>query len=98
MSQERYYKIVLSPFMSEKAVIATEKRREYAFKVAKDATKPEVKKAIEMLFNTKVDAVRIVNMRAKVKQFRGLQGKRKGWKKAYVTLAVDQKIDLGVMQ
>lgn len=94
INQERLLKVILSPHVSEKTSIAAEKNNEYAFQVSECATKPEVKDAIEMLFNTKVKAVRIVNVRAKTKLFRGLEGKRKGWKKAYVTLQADQKIDL----
>jgi len=94
MSQERLYKIILSTRVSEKATIAAEKRNEYVFKIAADATKPEVKDAIEFLFNTKVKAVRIVNVKPKKKLFRGFEGKRKGWKKAYITLQADQKLDI----
>lgn len=94
MNQERLYKIVLSSHVSEKATIASEKRNEYVFRVTEDATKPEVKDAIEFLFNAKVKAVRIVKVRAKQKMFRGAEGKRKKWKKAYITLQSDQKLDI----
>lgn len=93
MNQERLLQIVLSPHISEKATIAAEKNQ-YVFEVADFATKPEVKDAIEFLFNTKVKLVRIVNVRTKQKLFRGIEGKRKGWKKAYVTLQSDQKLDI----
>lgn len=93
MNQERLLQIVLSPHISEKATIAAEKNQ-YVFQVADFATKPEVKDAIEFLFNTKVKLVRIVNVRTKQKLFRGIEGKRKGWKKAYVTLQSDQKLDI----
>lgn len=98
MNQERFFQIIYTPYMSEKVAIATEMRRQYAFKVAPDATKPEIKEAIEFLFNTKVESVRVVTMKSKVKSFKGLEGRRKGWKKAYVTLYADQKLDLGVIQ
>ena len=94
ISQERLLRIVLSPHISEKATIGAEKNNEYVFQVIENATKPEVKDAIEFLFNTKVKAVRIVNVRSKKKLFRGIEGKRKGWKKAYVTLQSDQKLDV----
>lgn len=94
MNQERLLKVILSPHVSEKVAIATEKRNEYAFQVIEDATKSEIKDAVEFLFNTKVKAVRIVNVRPKKKLFRGVEGKRKGWKKAYVALYADQKIDM----
>ncbi len=94
MNQERLLKVILSPHISEKATIGAEKRNEYVFEVVDCATKPEVKDAIEHLFNTKVKTVRIVNVRPKKKLFRGFDGKRKGWKKAYVTLQADQKLDI----
>lgn len=92
MNEERLLKVILAPHISEKATIAMEKN-EYVFQVASDASKPEVKSAVEQLFSTKVTDVRIVNVRAKKKMFRGKEGKHNGWKKAYVTLAADQKID-----
>ena len=75
MNQERLLKIILSPHISEKSTIGTEKRNEYVFQVIENATKPEVKDAVEHLFNTKVKSVRIVNVKAKKKMFRGLEGK-----------------------
>lgn len=94
MNQERLLKIILSPHVSEKTSIAAEKRNVYVFEILESATKPEVKDAVEMLFNTKVKTVRIVNVIAKKKLFKGLEGARKGWKKAYVTLQADQKLDM----
>lgn len=94
MNQERMMKVILSPHVSEKATIAMEKRNEYVFQVIANATKPEVRDAIEFLFNTKVKTVRIVNVKPKSKLFRGLEGKRKAWKKAYVTLQADQKLEM----
>lgn len=93
MNQERLLNIVLSPHISEKSTIAAEKHNEYVFQVIENATKPEIKDAVEFLFNAKVKSVRIVNVRPKKKMFRGLEGKKKGWKKAYVTLLADQKLD-----
>ncbi|EKE22939.1 MAG: Ribosomal protein L23 [uncultured bacterium] len=98
MNQERLLKVILSPHISEKATIGTEKNNEYVFQVMKCATKPEVKDAIEFIFNTKVKCVRIVNVRPKAKTFRGIQGARKGWKKAYVTLQADQKLEVAGAQ
>lgn len=94
MNQERLLKVILFPRMSEKASIGMAKRNEYMFQVANDATKPEIKDAVEFIFNAKVKAVRIVNVKPKRKMFKGTEGKRKGWKKAYVTLKADQKIDV----
>lgn len=98
MNQERLLKVILSPHISEKATIGTETKNEYVFQVIKCATKPEVKDAVEFIFNTKVKSVRIVNVRPKVKMFRGRQGERKGWKKAYVTLNADQKLEVAGAQ
>jgi len=98
MNQERLLKVILSPHVSEKASHATEKNNEYVLEVAATATKPEIKDAVELLFNTKVKAVRVVNVRPKTKTFRGFEGKRKGWKKAYVTLQAGQKLEMVNMQ
>ena len=94
MNQERLLKIIIAPHVSEKATIFAEKSNRYAFEVVESATKPEIKDAIEFLFNAKVKSVRIVNVRPKKKLFRGLEGKKKGWKKAYVTLQANQKLDM----
>ena len=93
MKQERLLKVILSPHMSEKASLGAE-RNEYVFEIAQCATKPEVKEAIELLFKTKVKAVRIVNVKTKPKRFGNIQGRSKAFKKAYVTLGEGQQIDL----
>lgn len=97
MNEERILKIILSPHMSEKATIAKE-RNEYVFEVHNSATKPEVKQAVESLFNTKVELVRIVNVKTKPKRFGNIQGRSKAWKKAYITLQAGQQIELGGTQ
>jgi large subunit ribosomal protein L23 len=94
MNQERLLKIIMSPHISEKATVGLEKRNEYTFHVINDATKSEVKDAIEFLFNAKVKTVRIVNVIAKRKMFKGIEGTRKAWKKAYVTLQSDQRLEI----
>ena len=94
MNQERLLTIILSPHISEKATIRTEKHNEYVFRVIQNATKPEIKDAVQMLFNTKVKDVRIVNVKPKKRTFKGLEGNKKGWKKAYITLQADQKLDI----
>ena len=98
MNQERLLKVILSPHVSEKTTIMSEKHNQYVFEVATIATKAEIKDAIEHLFNTKVKNVRVVNQPAKSKVFRGVQGKRKAWKKAYVTLQANQKLDISGVQ
>lgn len=93
MNQERILNVIRTPHISEKATVAMEKDQ-YVFEVAPTATKPEVKDAIEHLFNAKVKAVRIMNVISKKKLFKGQEGKRKAWKKAYVTLQAGQKIEI----
>ncbi|OGT63466.1 MAG: 50S ribosomal protein L23 [Gammaproteobacteria bacterium RIFCSPHIGHO2_12_FULL_45_12] len=94
MNQERLLQVILTPHVSEKATIVAEKYNEFIFRVVPTATKPEVKDAIEFIFNAKVKDVRIVNVRSKRKTFKSIEGKTKGWKKAYVTLQADQKLDM----
>ena len=93
-NQERLLKVIQSPHVSEKAAMGMEKHNQYEFRVAPEATKSEIKDAVEQLLNAKVRAVNIVNVRAKSKTFKGVEGKRKGWKKAYVTLQSDQKLEM----
>jgi large subunit ribosomal protein L23 len=90
--QERLLKIILAPHMSEKAAMGAEKRRQYVFEVLPDATKPEVKAAIELLFKTEVMSVRVLNVKTKPRRFGQIQGRSKAWKKAYVTLKEGQEI------
>ena len=97
MNRERLLKILLAPHVSEKSTNAN-MYGQYVFEVIDDASKPEIKKAVELLFNVKVKNVRVTNVRAKAKRFGQIQGKRQGWKKAYVSLQEGQKIDLGIAQ
>jgi len=93
LSKERMYQTVLSPLVTEKATGMSE-RNQVAFRVTLDATKPEIKAAVEGLFNVKVLAVNTLVMKGKTKRFRGRPGKRSDWKKAMVRLAEGQSIDL----
>lgn len=93
MNQERIMKVLLGPHVTEKAAIAGEASNQYVFQVAKDATKPEIKQAVEMLFEVEVDAVRVSNMKGKIKRFGQQMGRRKDWKKAYVRVKEGQTID-----
>jgi large subunit ribosomal protein L23 len=79
--------------VSEKAAIAADASRQYAFKVITDATKPEIAKAVELMFEVQVEAVQTVNVKGKSKRFGAVQGKRADWKKAYVRLKEGQEID-----
>lgn len=94
MSHEHFFNVILSPHVSEKSSIATETKREYVFQVNTVSTKRAIKNAIENLFNVKVVSVRVVNVKAKIKRFRGIQGATKAWKKAYVTLLEGHQITL----
>jgi large subunit ribosomal protein L23 len=91
---ERLHQIILAPVVSEKASRLQEKRNQAVFKVLADAQKPEIKKAVEKLFNVKVTGVRTLNVKGKVKGFGGRKGIRSDWKKAYVTLAAGSQIDM----
>lgn len=93
MSQERLMKVLLSPIVSEKSARIGEENRQFAFKVLSDATKPEIRQAVELMFNVKVTGVQVANMKGKVKRFGQMLGKRSDWKKAYITLAEGQDID-----
>ena len=93
ISKERMYQTILSPLVTEKATAMSE-RSQVAFKVTLDATKPEIKAAIEGLFNVKVLAVNTLVVKGKTKRFRGREGQRSDWKKAMVRLAEGQSIDL----
>lgn len=93
MNQERIFKVLLGPHVSEKATGLAEKHGQIVFKVDTTATKLEIKKAVEQLFNVKVEKVSTLNVNGKTKRtVRGL-GKRNDWKKAYVSLQPGQDID-----
>ena len=96
MSQERLYKILLAPVVSEKAVGSAEAANQVAFKVRKDAAKPEIKAAVEKMFNVKVESVRTLVIKGKTKRTRFGIGKRSDWKKAYVKLAEGHDIDFAM--
>ena len=94
MNQERLYQVIVSPHISEKGTLLAEEQNQHIFKVASDATKSEVKAAVEELFKVKVEKVRIMNVKGKVKRFGGRLGKRSDLRKAYVTLTSGNDIDL----
>lgn len=94
MNLNRKYQVILAPLVSEKASIVAETNNQVVFKVEKSATKLEVKKAVEALFNVKVKNVRTINVKGKTKRFGRMEGKRNDWKKAYVSLQPGHEIDL----
>ena len=93
MSKERLMKVLLAPLISEKSVNAADNGNQFAFKVATDASKPEIKAAVEMLFEVNVEKVQVLNVKGKSKRFGQRMGKRPDWKKAYVRLAEGQDIN-----
>lgn len=93
MNQERLMKVLIAPIVSEKSTRVADAHRQFVFKVDKHANKPEVRKAVELMFDVKVDNVQISNMSGKVKRHGQTTGKRADWKKAYVTLAEGHDID-----
>ena len=92
MNQERLLQVLLAPQVSEKATAVADKNNQVIFKVAADATKPEIKAAVELLFKVEVDAVQVLNVKGKVKRRGAIAGRRKGWKKAFVCLKPGQEI------
>ncbi len=95
MNQERLMKVLLSPVISEKATLAADASGRYTFRVAPDATKREIGKAVEAMFEVKVDRVQVLNVKGKNKRFGQRLGKRKDWRKAYVRLKAGNDIDFG---
>ncbi len=93
MSKERLMNILLSPVISEKSAMAADSANQFAFKVAVDASKPEIAKAVELMFDVKVEQVRTVRVKGKQKRFGAVLGRRNSWKKAYVRLQQGHDID-----
>jgi len=93
MKESELYDIIVAPLITEKATLASE-NNQVIFKVAAKATKPQVKEAVERLFNVKVKAVNTLNRQGKVKRFRGIQGRQNAMKKAIVTLQEGSSIDV----
>jgi large subunit ribosomal protein L23 len=93
MNQERLMQVLLAPQISEKATYVADKHEQVVFRVATDATKPEIKAAVELLFKVEVEGVQVSNVKGKVKRFKGATGRRKGWKKAFVSLKPGQEIN-----
>ena len=94
-SKDRLAGVVIAPHVSEKAARVAAEGNQYVFRVRRDATKPEIRAAVEFLFEVKVDAVRVVNQPGKEKRFGRSLGRRQDWKKAYVRLAEGQQIEMG---
>lgn len=93
MTKFTHYDVILGPVITEKSTLVSE-HNQVVFKVAPSATKPAIKKAVEAIFNVKVKAVNTIVVQGKVKRFRGVLGKRADYKKAVVSLAEGQSIDV----
>lgn len=97
-AENRLLQVILAPVVSEKATFAGEKYEQVVFRVVKDATKAEIKAAVELLFKVEVEGVQVLNVKGKAKRFGRFNGQRKGWKKAYVSLVSGQEIDLAAAE
>ena len=90
--------MLLAPQISEKATQVAEKNEQVIFRVVPDATKPEIKAAVEMMFKVSVDSVQVANVKGKVKRAGRFVGRRNNWKKAYVCLAAGQEINFAASE
>jgi large subunit ribosomal protein L23 len=93
MNQERLLQVLLAPQISEKATWIAEKNEQVIFRVVSDATKPEIKAAVELLFKVQVESVQVATVKGKQKRFGRSMGRRKNWKKAFVSLKPGQEIN-----
>ena len=93
MNQERLMNVLLAPHVSEKSTTAAEKGNQIVFKVAGDATKQEIKAAVELLFEVNVENVQVANVKGKTKRTQRGMGRRSDWKKAYIRLKEGQDIN-----
>ena len=98
MKQERLFKVLLGKPITEKSAMTTSAATQVVFKVATNATKLEIRKAVEQLFEVKVDDVRVINMKGKTRRTKTGVGRRSDWKKAYIRLAEGQDIDFSVAE
>ena len=94
MTPERIMQVLKAPHVSEKSARLSELENQYVFEVTQDATKADVKAAVEKMFNVKVERVTVLNVKGKAKGFKGRKGVRGNWRKAYVSLGEGQSIDL----
>ena len=92
-NNERLMTLLLSPVVSEKGTFVADKHNQAVFRVQQNATKPEVKAAVELMFKVSVESVQIANVKGKQKRFGRFVGRRRNWKKAYVSLKPGQEIN-----
>lgn len=93
MNQERLYSVLVAPIVSEKSTMIADKHEQVAFRVRQDATRQEVKAAVELLFKVQVERVSILNQKGKQKKFGRFEGRRDHVRKAYVSLKPGQEIN-----
>jgi large subunit ribosomal protein L23 len=93
LSQERLINVLVAPHVTEKTALAMQNSNQYAFRVRRDASKPDIKAAVELMFQVTVHSVNVVNEPGKVRRFGKTPGRTQDWKKAYVRLAPGQTID-----
>jgi large subunit ribosomal protein L23 len=93
MNQERLMKVLMGPVVSEKSTLAADNGGQFVFRVSTDATKREIGRAVELMFDVQVDNVQVLNVKGKRKRFGARVGRRPDWRKAYVRLKPGQDID-----
>ena len=94
MKQQDLMRILQAPVISEKSTLAAEHDKRFVFRVKKTANKEQIKRAVELMFNVKVDSVHVLNVKGKIKRFGRYMGERSDWKKAYVKLKPGFDIEL----
>ena len=97
-NSQRLMQVLLAPQVSEKSTFVAEKNEQVVFRVVGDATKPEIKAAVELLFKVEVESVQVANVKGKEKRFGRTIGRRKDWKKAYVSLKPGQEINFHAVE
>ena len=98
VNHERLMQVLVAPVVSEKSTFVADKHNQVVFRVSDDATKPEIKAAVELMFKVEVEGVQVANVRGKVKRFGRFMGHRRSWKKAYVRLAAGQEINFAATE
>ena len=93
MKREQLMNVLLAPHVTEKTSLAMQNHNQYTFRVKRQATKTDIKQAVELMFDVKVEGVQVVNEPGKTRRFGRIQGRTQDWKKAYVSLAEGQTID-----
>jgi len=93
MNREQLMSVLIAPHVTEKTSLAMQNNNQYTFRVRRDATKPDIKKAVELMFEVKVAGVQTVNEPGKTRRFGNRAGRTQDWKKAYVSLVQGQAID-----